>query len=162
MKTICREVVKHGHFMVTTFAGHYQMMVVLINPSVAKALARTGYTKQNLKTFVFENSKDNIENLSSILKYGDGVGRGHTIRSCIEDGWGTPKEWADLEPNVMVPVMIYPEVIHILVCGTRDRNKVMAFYGNYNRPSIKEIKLPKNWDELMERLGYPPLQNFYK
>ena len=46
-----------------------------------------------------------------------------------------------------------------LVCGDPSRNKVQTLAGGTGK-SIKEIHLPANWDELMEKAGYRPLSEF--
>ena len=47
----------------------------------------------------------------------------------------------------------------VLVTGDRDRNKVQVMPGG-GYVTIP-LELPSNWDELMERLGYPPISDFY-
>jgi hypothetical protein len=47
----------------------------------------------------------------------------------------------------------------ILVTGDADRNKVQTMPGG-NSATI-EIKLPANWDELLAKLGYQPLKEFF-
>ena len=63
-----------------------------------------------------------------------------------------------LEKLYTVPV-IRPGAVAILVTGDPDRNKVQTIPGG-DWITI-EIKLPPNWDELVEKLGYRPLQDFY-
>ena len=47
----------------------------------------------------------------------------------------------------------------ILVTGDADRNKVQTMPGG-NSATI-EIKLPANWNELMAKIGYRPLEEFF-
>ena len=50
-------------------------------------------------------------------------------------------------------------VTAILVTGDQDRNKVQTIPGG--SPATIAIKLPANWDTLMEDLGYLPLKEFF-
>lgn len=47
----------------------------------------------------------------------------------------------------------------ILVTGDASRNKVQVMPGG-DFVTV-EIKLPKNWNELVAPLGYEPIENFY-
>ncbi|MBR4320893.1 hypothetical protein, partial [Treponema sp.] len=46
-----------------------------------------------------------------------------------------------------------------LVTGDANRNKVQVMPGGGFVTT--EIKLPKNWNELVAPLGYQPIENFY-
>jgi hypothetical protein len=76
-------------------------------------------------------------------------------------GLTVPPPWfpkiEGLEKLYTVPV-IRPGTVAILVTGDPDRNKVQTIPGG-DWVTI-EIKLPANWDKLMEKLGYRPLQDF--
>jgi hypothetical protein len=49
--------------------------------------------------------------------------------------------------------------LQIIVCGDPNRNKVQTLAGGMGA-AVKEIRLPANWDELMEKSGYRPLREF--
>lgn len=146
LKIICAEIVRNVVLMATCQFGPVQMMTVLITPSVAKAIAAAGYSKKDVLRYFFERSRVTIRELSFEVKYGWGTGAGVTLPQVVEEGWGMPKEWANLAPEETVPVMGYPETIHVVVCGDLTRNKAMTLHGVYNRPSTKEIRLPEGWD----------------
>ena len=116
------------------------MQTILITPSVARAIASGGYSKQDIKDYLCKNSTVAIGEISFELKYGDGLGAGTTIAQAIELGWDTPKEWAGKGADEVVPVMVNPGAIHVIVCGDRTRNKSMALYTVSCRPVTKEIK----------------------
>ena len=50
--------------------------------------------------------------------------------------------------------------LQIIVCGDPNRNKVQTLAGGMGA-AIEEIRLPANWDQLMEELGYRPLSEFF-
>ncbi len=57
-----------------------------------------------------------------------------------------------------VPTM-QPGATAYLITGDAARNKVQIMPGGGS--ATVQIELPKNWDQLMERLGYEPLKSFY-
>ena len=52
-----------------------------------------------------------------------------------------------------------PDMTAILVTGDAARNKVQTMPGGGF--ATVRIELPRNWDKLMEQLGYQPLESFY-
>ncbi|MFC1965646.1 hypothetical protein ACFLWI_01675 [Chloroflexota bacterium] len=144
LKILCRGIAKTSDPLVIVF-GHMQMATVVINPSVAQAIAHGGYSKQDVEKYLFENSRATIEEVNLELKYGDGTGSGTTIAKQIELGF-TPKEWLDRRrSDDTVTAILYPGLIHIVVCGDPVRNKAMVLHSVYTRPTTKEIKLPADW-----------------
>ena len=148
---ISREIVKHINLNIVCLQGHLQMMTVLINPSVAQGIAGGGYSKQAAEKYLDENSRVTIADVAFENRYGNADGGFQTIRGLIDVGWNTPKQWADLSPDTSVPALGYPNMVHIVVCGDPTRNKAMTLSGAYNRPTIREIKFPRNWDNLINK-----------
>lgn len=149
LKIICRELVDQVSLVISSRFGHVQMATVLISPTVAQALARGGYAKADVEAYLFKNSTVPMAELNFRLKYGDTSSAGETVQGLIERSWITPREWATLGPDEMIPVMASPGTIHVVVCGDRSRNKVMVLYTGYTRPATKEVRLPANWDKLL-------------
>ena len=154
LQIICREIVRNLDQYAPIILGHLQMLTVLITPNVADAIARGGYTKQDVAEYLYENSRVTIEEISSLLKYGYATGGTETIKGLIEKGASIPREWGKLNPNDTVPVLGYPGVVHIAVCGDPNRNKVLALHTAYTRPVTKEIRLPQRWDALLQESGH--------
>ena len=164
LKCICDEVVRQGCPHMMLVFGPRQGMSVLINPSVAKVIARGGYSQEDVEAYLFENSRITRRDMDFALEYCDGGGVGRTLHWMIakERHYFVPKEWADLGPDDTVPAMGHPGLIHVAVCGDPDRNKVMALYSCYVTPQTKQVKLPSKWDEMTQQLGYPRLESFYR
>jgi hypothetical protein len=154
LRLICRGIVKEVYLSGSARFGHQQMLTVVINPGVAKAIARSGYSKKAVEEHLFHNSRVPIEEVNFDLRYFHSSDFGTTIQESFEMGRDTPRDWIALEPHDTVPVMAYPGLIHIVVCGDLNRNKAMALHGLYSRPTTKEIKLPQNWDNLLAKRGY--------
>lgn len=151
LKIICAEIVKRVNLNLQAVFGRMSMMTVLINPSVAHVIARGGYSKRDVKQYFFERSRVTIGEIGFECRYGHCAGASATIRELIESGWDTPKDWVDRRPEETVPVMGYPGLIDIIVCGDRNRNKAMTLHSIYNRPVTKEIRLPSHWHARMQK-----------
>ena len=148
LKAICQDIVKRIVLWGPLMHKDAQMLTVLITPPVARALADGGYSKQDVQKYLFENSRVSISHIDLALKYGYAWGETQTIGGLITMKLGPPEEWRDLGPDDMVPILIYPGVINVAVCGDQSRNKTMALHAAYVKPVTREIKLPANWNEL--------------
>lgn len=84
---------------------------------------------------------------------------GHLRRSEQADMTPTP-EWYDSQESqqLTIPTMQLG-MTAFLVTGDAARNKVQTMPGG--GCSTVKIELPKNWDKLMENLGYRPIQEYY-
>ena len=68
--------------------------------------------------------------------------------------------WYDTEATQMntIPTM-RPGMTAYIITGDVARNKVQTMPGGGY--ATEEIELPRNWDKLMEELGYKPIKEFY-
>jgi hypothetical protein len=121
------------------------MITLLITPPVARSLADAGYSKHNIREYLYENARVSHRELEWHTKYS--FAGSMTIREKVEQGLFSEEYLVG--PDDMVRVLSSPEMVHIVVCGDPSRNRVMGFDGVYVRPSTKEIELPANWDELL-------------
>ena len=142
---------------------------LLITPTTAQVLAEGGYTKDSLK-------KD-LASTARVVTYEWAWSKVHGSYGAIyppfeEELKNTMAEsraekgklppwfprfpgWEEIKTT---PVVANPSDLEILVLGDPSRNKVQALSANgYN---TMEIRLPKNWDDLMKAAGYRPLQEF--
>ena len=147
LKAICQDVIKRIVLWGPLMHKDSQMMMVLITAPVAQALAKGGYTKQDVQKYIFEHSQLPISHIDLILKYGFCCGETETVKGLVKQDM-IPAEWAQLGPDDMVPALIYPHVVNVAVCGDRTRNKSMALHAAYIKPVTREIKLPAKWQAL--------------
>jgi hypothetical protein len=155
LKAICQDIVKRIVLWGPLTHKDSQMLTVLVTPPVARALAHGGYSKQDVQDYFFENSRVSIRDIELILKYGYCCGETETIRGLIEKKMGIPEQWAHLGQDDTVPILVYPGVVNLVVCGDRTRNKSMALHAAYVKPSTREIRLPSNWDEMIGKRPVP-------
>lgn len=109
-------------------------------------MADAGYSKQALKEYVYQNAKVPLRELEWLLRYA--LVDVKTVQDKVEDGV-YPKEFL-VGSDDLIRIVPSPDIIHVLVCGDPDRNRVKTLDTHYTRHTIKAIKLPKNWDNLLK------------
>ena len=58
-------------------------------------------------------------------------------------------------PEDRVRILKSPDIVHIVVCGDPNRNRLMCFEGGHTVPTTKRIRLPADWTERLAAAGYP-------
>ena len=142
---------------------------ILIAPTTAQVLAEGGYTKDSLKT--------DLANTARTVTYEWAWSKVHGSYGAIYPPFEQELAKTMAEPRAekgklppwfprfpgweeikTTPVVASPNDLNILVLGDPSRNKVQILSANgFN---TMEIRLPKNWDELMKVAGYRPLREF--
>ncbi len=142
---------------------------LLLTPGVAKVLAAGGYSKRGLIHDLTKNSRRITHEWVFSKVYGSfgrvlGSFEAELAKSLRAPGAekGKLPPWYPRFPG-WEEIVTTPAVTHgklqIIVCGDPNRNKVQTLAGGMGA-AIEEIRLPANWDELMEALGYRPLSEF--
>jgi hypothetical protein len=150
LEALCKELTKKVRFYALPERGPdatRNMITLLISPSVAKSLADAGYSKQDIKDYLYENARIPLHELEWSAKYG--YSRSMTVRERIDAGLYSEEYLGG--PDDMVRLLSSPAIIHIIVCGDPGRNRVMSLDGAHAQPTTKEIKLPVDWDELFTK-----------
>ena len=111
--------------------------VVVISPLIAHQLSEEGWTKEEVKSYLFERARVPVERVRRYkeLRYG---------RAAEDaDPYDWPK-WLNVdEPGVTVPVVRTPENIMVLVAGDPGRSRSAYCPARpYNRPVTKRVYLP--------------------
>lgn len=117
--------------------GFRNMITLLLAPPVAKTLAAAGYTKQDIKEYLYENARAPVGEIGWGLTYGHP--EAFTVEKYVEMGI-YPKEYL-VAPDELVRVLPSPDVLHIVVCGDPDRNRIMTLWSGYVQPVTKRIDL---------------------
>lgn len=145
---------------------------ILITLCVARDLARQYKSKEDLEDALIATARRPVAerayanywaNPGSAFEPQSYSPSRHTVRIGQKEGAKitiTPPwlAWSNLEQLETVPVMAKGKTA-MLITGDPSRNKTMCVPGG-GFASVK-IELPKNWDDLMEKAGYPPLATFY-
>lgn len=130
------EELAHGMAPVYFSFGTHATITVLIAPPIAKVLAANGYSKRDVARQIFEKSRMRVGDINKRLKpvY-------LTVHDYVEKG-STPKSF-DLGPEETIPAVLSPDLIDIVVCGSRERNRSMILFSFYANPVIKEIEVAR-------------------
>jgi hypothetical protein len=143
--------------------------VLLVTPTTAQVLAEGGYTKEKLK--------EDLQKTARIVSHEWAFSKVHGSPGMIyppfeeelvktladpkaEKGklppwWPRFPGWEEIQTT---PSVASTKDLEILVMGDPSRNKVQTLVANGY--STSEVRLPNNWDELMKKAGYRPLQEF--
>ncbi|MBU1361387.1 MAG: hypothetical protein KKC79_15170 [Gammaproteobacteria bacterium] len=147
LKQLCRDALRKPAFALFSERGPGSFVndiVFVLAPPVAKVLAEAGYSKDDIRKYICENTTVPRKYLDFELKYT--MAEVHTIEEKIELGT-LPPEFA-VGPDDPVRVMPGPEFIEILVAGDPGRNRIKTLDSGYTRVTTKEIKLPADWASL--------------
>jgi hypothetical protein len=148
LELLCREIPKKFRLYDFPTIGpkaETVMVTLVISPSIAHLVADAGYTKQMVREHVYENARMPLREFDWITTYT--FPRGLTARQKAEAGL-LPAEFMGA-PDDMVRILKGPEILHIVVCGDPNRNRLMSFEGGHTVPTTREIQLPVNWNVLL-------------
>jgi len=129
--------------------------LLLLTPIIADSLAKSGYSKDDVKRFLFEHTRITAAEFEHTLER---IGRTQwNLTDQVARGL-MPRIFAESDdPARLVPLVYRPEDFMILVTGDPMRNNAYAFSqnGNLGYPVAKQIRLPSNWQALRAADGAP-------
>jgi hypothetical protein len=167
LKIIAREVERdlgNSYYFVHPTMGPLTTPAILIAPEVASSIAKAGYSKKDVKQYLFEHARVPAHQLEEFLRrlqllpntkpgeYGDKVAAS-TFCEMVRLG-RLPKLFCESEDsNRLIPVVRNPDEFMIVVTGlpTRNRTRILRQGGAHGRRFSKEIKLPANWRQLLKK-----------
>jgi hypothetical protein len=128
--------------------------LVVLSPIIAETLAKAGWSKLDVKRYLFEHARRPAWEFERQLR--DWNIRGVWDLADDEREGRIPKVFHESDdPNRMVPIVWRPEDYMIAVSGDQLRNNayIFAHNGFLGYPVGKKIRLPKNWESLLPRAG---------
>ena len=123
---------------------------LIITPCIAEILAKSGYSKQDVKQHMYEHARVPAWRVEQLQKWTN-LSR-CTLCELVEKGVA-PKQFCEsTDPNRMVPIVCSPDDFLITVSGDPFRNNAYAFAhnGQLGYTTSKKIELPANWNELLK------------
>ncbi len=123
---------------------------LLIPPSAAQALADQGWSKQDVKEFLYEHARIPLGDFR-FLNLGDNV------ETLMKTRCQWCRDYVDMPPDTPLPITWGPDGFVVVVTGG-DLHLHWQWLpvGTSSTPIItKEIRLPVNWDELIKEPGKP-------
>jgi hypothetical protein len=145
---LCKEIPKKTrlfHFPARGPDAEHVMITLMLSPPVAKSLAAAGYSKQDVRRYVFENARMRLADFEWVLKFTNIFPT--TARERVESGVFSAEFLGP--PDALVKVLSSPDVLHVVVCGDPNRNRIMVLEGGHTRPTTKAVVLPANWDDVI-------------
>jgi hypothetical protein len=120
--------------------------LVVISPIIAEQLAKAGWSKLDVKKYLFEHARRPAYDFERQLR--DWNIRGvWDLKADVEAGRIPKVFYESDDPNRLVPIVWKPEDYMIAVTGDPLRNNAYVFAQNgfLGYPTGKKIQLPKSW-----------------
>jgi len=124
---------------------------LILSPCIAKVIAKSGYSKNDVKEHLYEHARVPAWKVEQIGKWSNFVQS--TLCTLVEAGV-IPKQFCEsTDPNRMVPIVCSPKDFLVSVSGDPLRNNayVFAHNGKLGYTTSKKIGLPMNWDRVLKQ-----------
>ena len=144
LELLCREIPKKFRLYDFPTIGpkaETVMVTLVLSPPVAKLLADAGYDKRAIREHVHEHARMPLREFEWITHHT--FPRGVTVRQRAQAGVLPPEFMG--APDDRVRLLKGPEVVHVVVCGDPNRNRLMSFEGGHTVPTTRRIVLPPDW-----------------
>jgi hypothetical protein len=122
--------------------------VIGLTPLVAGIIARDGFSKDDVRRYIFEHATVSARDTDVNLNRHQ---LGLNLKESVRLGRLPPVFAQGDDPDRRVPVVHSPSEINIVVTGSPDRNRsfIAAQFGHQGLRVSKTIKLPDNWSTLL-------------
>ncbi|MFV0294933.1 MAG: UGSC family (seleno)protein [Hyphomicrobiaceae bacterium] len=139
-------------FTIGLATGTYRPLLVL-SPLIAEAIAKAGYSKEDLQDDLFEHARIPAHQFEKYLWGWTNLVPGkRTLNDWVRLG-KAPRVFAGTDPDRLVPVVTKPEHIMIAVAGDpmRSNCQLLVHNGMLGFPTTKPIKLPADWRQKLRK-----------
>jgi hypothetical protein len=118
--------------------------VIGLTPLVAGILAGAGYSKDDVKRYIYEHALIPAKRFDEQLAR---IEEGYNLRESVSRGKLASQFALSDNPERLVPVLHGPEELQSVVCGAPNRNRtfIAGQFGQYGRDVSREIRLPRAW-----------------
>lgn len=138
-------------YVLTTFGSEWHP-VIGMTPQVASIIAQGGYSKNDVKQYLYDNARITARQFEGLL-HQEMVGL--TIKEAMSRYNLPPEFYKSDDPERLVPLAHDLSEFYIVVSGMPQRNRsfVMAQIGHQGLATSGEIKLPMKWGQLLKNQG---------
>ena len=128
------------------FGDEYRPVLIL-SPQVANILNKAGYSKQDIRDYIYKNARITEERFTLEMNR---MYPGYTLQRIIDEGF-LPSSYKPADyPATLLPLFHNNKELIIIVAGFEDRNRscFLQQIAHQGLPCAKEIVLPKAWGSL--------------
>jgi hypothetical protein len=114
--------------------------IIVLSPQIAEPLSKAGYSKADLKTYFYKNSRRPAIDMPEACDF---VKKGLLPKAYCES----------TDPNRLIPITLSADDFMIVVSGDPVRNNAMVCDQNgvHGWPVSREIKLPTDWSNRLQQ-----------
>lgn len=144
LRIIARELARElgGNLLVAMehFGGRIAP-VLGITPLIAGILAKAGYTKADVRQWLYEHALITAKQFDEQLAR---IEDGYNLAESVKRGKLAPRFAESDDPNRLVPVLHDADELQIVVCGAANRNRsfIAGQFGSYGGAVSKAVRLP--------------------
>jgi hypothetical protein len=128
-----------------TFIGiknHKYCPLLVLGPSIAEAIARGGYSKDDIRNYLYDTCKVSAGAVERYAWHG-----GHTtydLKELVQSGEIAPEYHESDDPGRLIRVFTRPEQIGIVVAGDAGRNQSKGYFNNHiqGAPVSRRVVFP--------------------
>jgi hypothetical protein len=127
--------------------GRERSIVVALSPLIANLIGKAGYSKDDVRQYLFKNARMRASEFDMILSH-------TTACNLVAAGRLEEQFCESTDPDRMIPLVHSPEDFLVIVSGdpARNRSFVTLQGGEQGLATSKEIKLPPNWNQRVPNL----------
>ena len=121
--------------------------LIQMTPAVARGFADLGWGKQDIRNYIFENTKISARWYEHYPFHV--LGAEAPLQDLVDRGVIPPSYTASNDPDRLIPMMMKPEWTDIVIAGDPHRNQSRIYINNHEQgaPVTKKIRLPADWRE---------------
>jgi hypothetical protein len=155
MPYVCDAMVKQYSWQIMFTVGQGMGTLrpqVLLSPIIAETIAASGWSKRDLRQYLFDHARIPAQLFERILR--DWTQKPTWNLAEEHQAGRIPKVFHESDdPNRLVPLVWKPEDYLVTVTGDLTRNSIYIFAHNgvLGFPVAKRISLPKDWERLLGR-----------
>lgn len=148
LEQMCRDLTRKpplALFAERSRIGFVNDVTFLLPPPLANALAKAGYSKDDVRQYVYENARVTRSFMEWEMKYAMAEVRTMDEKIAL----GTFPKSFDVGPEDLIQIVPGPEFIEIVVAGDPGRNRLKTLDSGYTRVTTKEVKLPAGYAAML-------------
>jgi hypothetical protein len=132
-----------------------QKPLLILSPILAQTIAKSGFSKQDVKHFLYEHARIPAWKFEQYLgTWTNLIPDNCNLYDLVRCGKAPAQFGVSTDPHRLVPIVCTPEDFQITVSGDPLRTNAYVFIHNgmLGFPTSKKIHLPTNWHTLLQEV----------